>query len=89
MPTATLTSKGQITLPKSVRDRLGLGWGDRIEFIAADSGSVVLRPVGRRVRNLYSFLTPDSSEAVVLGQLDDALSEDLAADDERIRGQRS
>ena len=33
-----MTSKGQMTLPKSVRDRLGLQPGDRIEFIETRQG---------------------------------------------------
>ncbi|TLZ54084.1 MAG: AbrB/MazE/SpoVT family DNA-binding domain-containing protein [Gammaproteobacteria bacterium] len=38
MAYATLTSKGQITLPKSVRERLGVEAGDRIEFIESEQG---------------------------------------------------
>jgi AbrB family looped-hinge helix DNA binding protein len=89
MPTATLTSKGQITLPKSIRDSLGLGRGDRIEFIDAANGTVVLRPIGRSVRELYGFLTPHNRASVSPQQLDDAMSEDLSAEDERIRDRRS
>lgn len=32
MPTATITSKGQITIPKKIREKLGLKPGDKIEF---------------------------------------------------------
>ena len=38
MTAATLTSKGQITIPASVRSALGIGTGDRVEFIEVESG---------------------------------------------------
>lgn len=38
MATATITSKGQITIPATVRLALGLSRGDRVAFIEADSG---------------------------------------------------
>jgi antitoxin PrlF len=42
MPTATLTSKGQITLPKEIRERLGLATGDRVAFREHPDGSIVM-----------------------------------------------
>lgn len=33
MATAKITSKGQITLPKEIRTRLGIGLGDEVEFV--------------------------------------------------------
>ncbi len=42
MYTAALTSKGQITLPKPIRDRLGLkGKGDRVGFTVSQDGKTV------------------------------------------------
>lgn len=38
MPTATLTSKGQITLPAIVRNTLGVEAGDRVEFVQTEPG---------------------------------------------------
>ena len=43
----TLTSKGQVTIPKPVRDYLGLGAGDGVEFEFADDGSVLVRAAGK------------------------------------------
>lgn len=40
MPTAKLTSKGQITIPKDVRKALGLHTGDRLAFRVHDGGTV-------------------------------------------------
>lgn len=47
MPTSTLTSKGQITIPKEVRERLGVQEGDRIVFQFDKQGRVVLQPESR------------------------------------------
>ncbi len=56
MSTATLTSKGQITIPKDVREALGVGTGDRVEFI--DEGEGVYRMVAatRDVRTLKGVI---------------------------------
>jgi AbrB family looped-hinge helix DNA binding protein len=51
MPQAKMTSKGQITLPKPVRDALGLMTGDRVAFIE-DAGGFRLVPANRDVREL-------------------------------------
>jgi antitoxin PrlF len=40
---ATMTSKGQVTIPQEVRQRLGLRQGDRIEFVI-EGGRTILRP---------------------------------------------
>ena len=43
MPKSTMTSKGQVTIPKSVRERLGLEPGVVLEFLEDPSGNLVLR----------------------------------------------
>jgi antitoxin PrlF len=44
MPSAKLTSKGQITVPKEVREALGVETGDRLAFRIRDDGTVVVEP---------------------------------------------
>ena len=41
VPRATLTSKGQLTLPKALRERLRLETGDRIDFVVDDKGRLI------------------------------------------------
>lgn len=44
MPSA-LTVKGQVTIPKRVRDFLGLKPGDQVDFMLGDDGRVVVQPI--------------------------------------------
>ena len=49
--TVTVTSKGQVTIPKQVRDRLGINPGSKVDFEIAEDGRAFLRRAGRsRVR---------------------------------------
>lgn len=43
-----LTSKGQVTVPKKIRDALHLEPGSAVEFVLNDAGDVVLRKAGRK-----------------------------------------
>jgi AbrB family looped-hinge helix DNA binding protein len=56
MATATLTSKGQITIPLDVRHRLKLDSGARVEFIEAADGEFLIRPAVADVRSLKGLL---------------------------------
>lgn len=46
MATAKITSKGQITLPKEIRARLGIGPGDEVEFIEENGVYLLKKKVG-------------------------------------------
>jgi AbrB family looped-hinge helix DNA binding protein len=48
MAKATITSKGQVTIPKKVRDDMGLATGDHIDFVAEGRGAYRLRRVEGR-----------------------------------------
>ena len=55
---ATITSKGQITIPKAVRDQLSLNVGDRIDFVLAQDGRFDLIPIKSSVKSLKGCVTP-------------------------------
>ena len=57
MSSTTITSKGQITLPKPVRDQLGLEAGDRVDFVLGANGTYSLIPIKRSVAALKGFIT--------------------------------
>lgn len=56
MPTATVTSKGQITIPKEVRDALGIGSGDRVEFVAEEEGVYKVVAATKDVKHLKGLV---------------------------------
>jgi AbrB family looped-hinge helix DNA binding protein len=56
MATATLTSKGQITIPLDVRQRLKLEAGARVEFVESAEGEFLMRPAVADVRSLKGLL---------------------------------
>jgi antitoxin PrlF len=54
--TAVISSKGQITIPKSVRERLGVDAGDRVEFVETDRGLFTLVAATRDVKDLKGIV---------------------------------
>jgi AbrB family looped-hinge helix DNA binding protein len=51
-----VTSKGQITIPRDVRERLGLEAGDRVVFVVHSDRDVSLKPAKTDVRELHGML---------------------------------
>jgi AbrB family looped-hinge helix DNA binding protein len=57
MPSATVTSKGQITIPAEVRAALGVSFGDRIEFVEVEKGKFVIVPATCSVQELKGLIS--------------------------------
>jgi len=73
MATSTLTSKGQITVPRAVRDHLGLSTGDVLDFIIDPAGHVRVRVASGDVSALKGLLHKPGRRAVSLAQMDQAI----------------
>lgn len=69
---STITSKGQTTIPKAVRDRLGLKPGDRVEFIIEDGDRVVMIPATLPLAEMAGFL-PAPERPVSLEEMEQAI----------------
>ena len=69
---ATITSKGQVTLPKALRDHLHLAAGDRVEFILEANQVVRLVPRTTSVARLKGIL-PKPEHPVSLEEMEDAI----------------
>ena len=77
---ATLTSKGQLTLPKPIRDRLRLHQGDRLEFFMGQDGQIVMAPKKSSLRELKGMLKPPVS-GVTLAGMEQAIAAGAGGDE--------
>lgn len=65
MSTATLTSKGQITIPAVVRDALGVEAGDRVEFVQVEPGHFELVAATQSVTALKGLVRKPTSPVTI------------------------
>ncbi len=57
----SVTRKGQVTIPLVVRERLGIAYGDKVEFSFNEEGEVLIKPVKTDIDRLYGILCGKSS----------------------------
>ncbi len=82
MPKAKLTSKGQVTIPKSVRDALGVGPGDRLTFHVHQNGTVTLEAATIDWRALVGSVK-SAVQGVTIEQMDEGIGEAVREEFER------
>jgi antitoxin PrlF len=76
MSQATVTSKGQITIPADVRDRLGLKAGDRLEFVLNEkNGRVEMIPATLSIRSLKGIL-PKLKSPLSIREMNEVIAEE-------------
>jgi AbrB family looped-hinge helix DNA binding protein len=73
MPTGTVTTKGQITIPKEVRERLKLRAGSRVSFIFGRGGSVTLKPVNTDFRSLKGIIKSPLGRPITIEEMNEAI----------------
>lgn len=87
MAASTLTSKGQLTVPRVVRERLGVSQGDRITFRFDENGRLFLEPeaksTGPRISGMLRHLAP--KKAVTIEEMDEGIAEYLSRKADAIR----
>ncbi len=74
MVTATLTTKGQITIPKSVRDSLHLHSGDKIAFVLHGGSEAILKPITKSVDDVFGTLHSSSQPRRTVAEMTEAVA---------------
>ena len=75
MAIATLTTKGQVTIPKEVRDFLKLRKGDKIEIIATKEGEGISRPISKKVDDVFCRLHSPEKKPVTVESMNNAIKD--------------
>ena len=73
MARATVTSKGQVTIPRTVRQALRVSAGDRLDFVLEAGGRVVVRPAVREVGELKGLLHRPGRKPVGVEEMNAAI----------------
>jgi AbrB family looped-hinge helix DNA binding protein len=71
---ATMTSKGQVTIPVQVRNALGLDAGDRIEFVEVKKGQFAIVAATRSVRELNGMFRGKRNQPVSIEEMNAAIT---------------
>jgi antitoxin PrlF len=74
MITATITSKGQITIPAEIRFALKLGVGDRIAFEMAPAGGVFFKPAQKMAVTALKGMFDKPAKAVSIEEMNDVIA---------------
>lgn len=89
MPTATLTSKGQITIPLALRAALGLHPGSRLDFIREDGGFRAVPVHSGAPASLKGRFKGRVAVPVSLAEMDEAIASEVAASRRAIKRPRA
>lgn len=73
MPAATVTSKGQITIPVRVREGLGLSAGDRVEFVEIEPGQFAIIAATRSIKELDGLFKGRRGKSVSISQMNSTI----------------
>lgn len=73
MAIATLTTKGQVTIPKQIRETLKLHTGDKIEIIVTKNREALIRPISKKVDDVFSKLYRPTRKTVSVESMNDAI----------------
>jgi len=74
LATATLTSKGQVTIPRLVRTALGIDSGDRIEFVEVEKGQFAIIAATRSVQELKGLFRGKRRKPVSIDEMNAAIA---------------
>ena len=75
MALAKITTKGQVTIPKNIRESLHLHTGDKIEIFLNDQGEAIIRPISKKVDDMFGILNNPKQKAVSIEDMNEGIKD--------------
>jgi AbrB family looped-hinge helix DNA binding protein len=75
MAITTITTKGQVTIPKEIRDYLNIDTGSKVDFVIDENGIVILIPLNVPVQSLSGILHRPGMKTATLEEMEIAIKE--------------
>lgn len=80
---ATVTDKGQLTVPKAIRDQFGIAPGSKLDFEPQADGSLRVRVLARGAGNLFGLLHRPGVKAKSIEEMDSGIAKAVATRNQR------
>lgn len=75
---STLTSKGQVTVPKNIRDQLNIQAGSQLDFTINNDGTICVRPLNRTALSIVGILKRPGQKTASVEQMNEAIGEEAS-----------
>ncbi|TKB72317.1 MAG: AbrB/MazE/SpoVT family DNA-binding domain-containing protein [Nitrospira sp.] len=82
---ASMTDKGQVTVPKDIRDRLGIAAGSKLDFEVQDDGTIRVRVLVRGADNLFGIVRRPGMTPRSIDAMDEGIAASVKARNRRSR----
>jgi len=82
---ATVTDKGQVTVPKNIRDQLHIATGSKLDFEVEQDGSLRVRVLARGADNLFGLVHRPGSKSLNIKEMDEGIVAATKARNQRSR----
>ncbi len=81
MSISTLTSKGQVTIPKNLRESMSIDAGDKVEFLINEQNEVVIKPITKKAIDVFGQLNKyKKDQPVSLKEMNEAVAKQFKKD---------
>ena len=82
---ATVTDKGQVTVPKNIRDQLHIETGSKLDFEVEEDGSLRVRVLARGSENLFGLVHRPGMKSLSVEAMDEGIVAATKARNQRTR----